>query len=327
MDAHAVARLSSWLDEENLHPGETVSIEPLVGGTSNVMFSIGRSSSKWVLRRPANIAIDRANEGMRREYRILDALGKTDVPHPKVVALCDDVSVLGCTFYLMQWVEGVNPFPAPHSFGDDRRRAEITFALVDALASLHEVDYGDVGLGDLGHPELFHERQVERWSRQLASYQGRDLPGIERVMEWLERNRPNSFLPALMHGDYHMRNTMIATDPPARVVAILDWETATIGDPLLDLVGFCEVWCRSAQEGWPTRADMIDRYQSTRRITWTTSLTYYEVLYNFRLAVLVEGIYQRSLRDEARRTQDDMGEFAQRSVARAMNLVSGIDPD
>jgi aminoglycoside phosphotransferase (APT) family kinase protein len=320
-------RLGAWLDSRGIESGKPLSVEPLPGGASNVMFRIDRGAGRWVLRRPTKVALDRANDGMRREYRILDALGTTQVPHAAVVAICEDHEVLGCTFFLMERVEGVNPIPLPAVFDGDQRRAEIAYAMIDALVRLHEVDYRLVGLGDLGHPERFHERQVDRWSRQLASYDGRDLPGIEEVMSWLGANRPAQFEPSLMHGDFHMRNALIAPDPPGRVVAVLDWETATIGDPLLDLAGFCEVWCPVANDGWPSRGELVEHYRTSRGLESIGSLAYYEVLYNFRLAVLVEGLYQRSLHDSTRAPQHDMGEFAMRSVARAVALIShaGVD--
>jgi aminoglycoside phosphotransferase (APT) family kinase protein len=315
--------LGEWLDAQGLEPGRSLKVEPLTGGSSNAMFVIERGDARWVLRRPARVAVDRANEGMRREFRILAALAGTDVPHPEVVALCDDHDVLGCTFYLMQRVQGVNPFPLPAVFESDQRRAEVAYSMVEALGRLHSVDWLTAGLADLGHPEGFHQRQVDRWSRQLASYEGRDLPGLEKVMAWLESNLPDDGAPTIMHGDFHMLNVLIAPEPPGRVVAILDWETATIGDPLLDLAGFCEVWCPVANEGWPSRSELIERYRSVRGLGALGDLTYYEVLYNFRLAVLIEGIFQRSLRDPTRPDQHAMGERVLHNVDRALALITG----
>lgn len=318
------ARLAAWLDTQGIEVGQPMAVEPLSGGTSNAMFLVDRGAGRWVLRRPPKVAQARANGGMAREHRILAALEGTGVPHPRVVALCEDHDVLGCTFYLMERIDGVCSIPPPPGLDDDVHRTEISFAMVDALARLHEVDWQAVGLGDLGHPEQFLARQVDRWSRQLASYEGRELPGIDRVMAWLAANRPADFRPTVMHGDYHMLNTLIAADPPGRVVAILDWETATIGDPLLDLAGFCEVWCAATREGgWPDRASLVERYRAARGLDTVPDLTYYEVLYNFRLAVLVEGIYQRSLRDSTRPDQVDSGERALLNVARAVELLSG----
>jgi len=315
-------RLSSWLDRTGLAIGATLSVVPIGGGRSNAMFHVERGDRRWVLRRPAGVAIDRAEEGMRREFRILTALEGTEVPHPAPVAICEDRAVLGTTFFLMEHVDGVSPLPAPPALDDDAGRAALAFAMVDALAHLHLVDWRSAGLADLGRPDGFHERQVHRWSRQLASYQERPLPGIDTVMRWLDANRPAYFVPTIMHGDYHMMNVLVGPDRPGRVLAVLDWETATIGDPLLDLAGFCEVWCPAAGHGWPSRAQLVDRYCAGRGIAVLGDLTYYEVLYNFRLAVLLEGIYQRSRRDPTRPDQDEMGARVLVNLARATDLVS-----
>ena len=296
-------------------------MRPLAGGTSNAMFEVDFGSARCVLRRPPKVAMERANEGMRREFRILAALEGSDVPHPAVIALCDDHDVLGCTFFLMERIDGVNPIPLPAGFDNDMQRAEIAFAMVEALANIHRIDWRAVGLGDLGRPERFHERQVARWRSQRESYGGRELPGIGDVMAWLETNRPVTFEPTLMHGDFHMRNALIAGGPPGRVVAVLDWETATIGDPLLDLAGFCEVWCPAADRGWPARQQLIDRYRTVRELDQLDDPTYYEVLYNFRIAVLMEGIHQRSLAVPARHDPYNLGHRVLENVGRAVELI------
>jgi len=316
-----VNRLADWLDTEGLEAGLPTAVAPLSGGTSNAMFLVDRGAQHWVLRRPAAVAVVRANEGMRREYRILRALEGTTVPHPSAVALCEDHDVLGASFFLMDRVDGINPIPLPPQFDNDHDRAEIAFAMVEAIARLHQVDWRTAGLGDLGHPEGFHERQVKRWCLQLASYDGRALPGIVEVTGWLEANLPVHFEPTIMHGDFHMLNALIAPDPPGRVLAIIDWETATIGDPLLDLAGFCEIWCSVANDGWPNRQALIERYRVVRGLDSLDDLRYYNVLYNFRLSVLIEGIYQRSLKDSTRPDQHAMGEMALASLVRAIELV------
>jgi aminoglycoside phosphotransferase (APT) family kinase protein len=314
-------RLAPWLDAQGLEPGGEIIVVPLQMGRSNAMFLLGRGASRWVLRRPAQVAIDRADEGMRREFRLLAALAGSPVPHPAVVALCDDHAVLGCTFYVMEQVEGVHPLPAPPALDDEVHRAELAFAMVDALAAIHEVDWRAAGLADLGRPEQFHERQVSRWTKQLASYEGRELPGMDVVTGWLAANLPAAFEPTIMHGDFHMMNVLVAEDAPGRVTAVLDWETATIGDPLLDLAGFCEIWVPAAGAGWPPRDALVARYRKARGLDDLGDLTYYDVLYNFRLAVLLEGIYQRSRRDPTRPDQDEMGERVLFNLGRARALV------
>lgn len=286
------------------------------------MYVVDRGANRWVLRRPKAVAHERADLGLVREFRVLSALEGTSVPHPAPVAVCEDSGVLGRPFYLMDRVEGVNAIPAPSPLDTDEGRASITVALVEALAALHEVDWRAGGLADLGRPEGFHERQVDRWNRQLTSYQGRELPGIDRVTRWLQRQLPTSFSPTLMHGDYHMLNVLIAPDAPARVVAVLDWETTTIGDPLLDLVGFCEIWESFGGADWPDRRAILERYAETRQLELPDDLTYYGALYNFRMAVLLEGIYQRSLQDPSRPPQDAVGEQALVFAARAGEICA-----
>ena len=319
-----IGRLGSWLDGLGLHVAEPITVTPLTSGRSNAMFTIERGSAHWVLRRPALVAIERADDGMRREYRILDALAGSDVPHPATVALCEDHNVLGCTFFLMERVDGINPSPPlPDSFAEADQPG-VAFAMVDALAALHDFDWRANGLADLGRPDGFHERQVGRWTAQLASYEGRELPGLDRVTAFLEEGIPGSFLPALMHGDFHMFNALIDATPPGRVTAILDWETATIGDPLLDLIGFCEIWGKATRgPGWPRRDALLERYRQRRVIAMPEDLSYYEVLYNFRMAVLLEGIYQRSLHDPTRPELVDVGAGAMGFLGRALEVVDG----
>ena len=316
-------RLGSWLDERGLHFGEPIIVAPLTSGRSNAMFTVDRGPAKWVLRRPALVAIERANEGMQREFRILDALKGSDVPHPATVALCEDHDVLGCTFFLMERVDGINPAPPLPAPFDEADQPEVAYAMVDALAALHDFDWRGRGLGDLGRPEGFHERQVSRWTSQLASYEGRELPGLDRVTKFLSANLPDTFEPSLMHGDFHMFNALIAIEPPGQVTAILDWETATIGDPLLDLIGFCEIWGKAtAGPGWPRRDSLIACYRERRDIELPEDLSYYEVLYNFRMAVLLEGIYQRSIHDPTRPELVDVGAGAMGFLDRALEVLA-----
>jgi len=339
-----LSKLTAWLSAQGLLPTDssgaakaTLTASSLTGGRSNVMFSIrvkpnpdpaNPDIKNWVLRRPATVAVARANDGMRREFRILSALEPTNVPHPRPIALCEDLEVLGCVFYLMEQVDGIVPHePLPEVFtANANYRQELAEALVAALATLHQVAWQTAGLADFGQPEGFHERQVSRWKSQLESYQGRDLPDLATAGSWLKANLPSNWTAGIMHGDYHMFNVLIHPEPPAQVVAIVDWETATIGDPLLDFVGFCEAWrSMRAGGGWPSYAAMLELYLDLRQLErrpTTTEQQYYGVLYNFRMAVLLEGIYQRSLRDPNRANQDAIGDRALFNAARCQAIIS-----
>ena len=342
-----VPKLEAWLAERELATA-VVAAETLTGGRSNVMFTLEVETScdgladatastdpaaatttrNWVLRRPATVAIERANDGMRREFRILSALDSTDAPHPPAVALCEDLDVLGCVFFLMEQVDGFEPgVKLPDHFTQrPNHQAELAQALVEALAALHNVPWQQVGLADFGKPDGFHERQVERWGTQLASYEGRDLPELTAAGEWLQANLPQNWSPTIMHGDYHLFNILLRPEPPPQVAAIVDWETATIGDPLLDFVGFCEAFkTMRSSGGWPSYAEMLAAYLKLRpdeRHPSETEQQYYGVLYNFRMAVLLEGIYQRSLLDPNRPDQDAMGERALFNAARCQEILA-----
>jgi aminoglycoside phosphotransferase (APT) family kinase protein len=237
--------------------------------------------------------------------------------------LCEDVSLLGCVFYVMTHVEGFNPagpLPAPLNGA----QVQVAHAMVDALVRLHEVDWRAVGLADFGKPNGFHQRQVSRWLGQLDSYGGRDLPELRHVASWLKEQAPREFEPAIMHGDYHILNVIMAPDPPPKVAAIVDWETATIGDPVLDAVGFLEVYRQACppEQGWPDDVALWQRYvHATGRGATSNgngATSYYVALYNFRMAVLMEGIYQRSLNDTARGPAQDLAERVSFCIQRAL---------
>lgn len=320
--------LAAWLDDHHPAGGLPLTCTPLAGGASNAMFTVRRGDRRWVLRRPAGVAAGRADQGLAREYRILDALAGTAVPHPAAVALCTDPAVLGCTFYLMEHVDGFAPLPhaIPAHLDTDEGRRAIGLAMVDALADLHAVAPAAVGLGDLGNPEGFHERQVARWTAELERHGGPGLPGIATVTSWLTANLPEQpFTPVLMHGDYHFGNVLVAADQPTRVTAIIDWETATLGDPLLDLAAFLRIWFDTGPHRGSDRAEMVARYES-RSGRQVPDLTYYFTLARFRLAVLLEGIHQRSLRDPTRAAKTALGTYARRLIEEAADAVCGTRP-
>jgi aminoglycoside phosphotransferase (APT) family kinase protein len=264
------------------------------------MFAISRGETRAVLRRPSGVPLEGAAEGMAREYRILSALEGTPVPHAAPIAFCDDPEVLGSVFYLMAYVPGFIPSAElPREFASNDARHALGIAVVDALAALHSVDWRE-RLAGFGRPDGFHERQRGRWLRQYEGYAAQELTGIEEVGDWLAQRAPTDWSPAIMHGDYHAANLLIAPEPPPRVAAICDWETATIGDPLLDLAGFLRIWFEiNGDAGWPTRDELIARY-AARTGRAIPDLSYYDVLARFRLAVTVEGIYQRSKSDPTR---------------------------
>ncbi|HUE60622.1 MAG TPA: phosphotransferase family protein, partial [Acidimicrobiales bacterium] len=243
-----VSRLGPWMDESGL-PGKGEPIEQhfVAGGSQNEIYEIRRGDLHGALRIPPPTAPETRDDGILREWRIIDALGGTDVPHTPAIAMCDDKSILGRTFYIMGFVDGWSPmsshgrWPAP--FDDDlEARKGLAYQLVEGIALLGNVDWRERGLGDLGRPDGFHERQVDRWTNFLIRIKGRDLPGFEVAADWLRSRRPIDFIPGLMHGDYQFANVMFAHGAPARLSAIVDWEMGTVGDPKLDLGWVVQGW-------------------------------------------------------------------------------------
>jgi len=320
------SRLAAWLDGNDLAPGAPITLRRISGGMSNESIGIERAGERWVLRRPAKRALEGADRGMRREFRVLSALEGSDAPHPRPLALCTDPTVAGCVFYVMEHVDGFVPaMNIPEPFANDRSlQRDVALACMDALGALAQLDWRARGLSDFGRPEGFHERQVGRWKRQLESYGARDLTGLEEVADWLEANIParDAWQPAIMHGDYHTANLLIAPGPPARVAAILDWENATIGDPLLDLAGFLRLFRQSSCAGWAESGELIARWEraSGRQ---APDLRYYTTLSAYKLSVMLEGIFQRSFDDPTRGDAKAIGDMALRIMQEAQESFRG----
>lgn len=331
--------LSRWMDGQGLGGGPISSVVSLTGGTQNIMLRFSRAGCQYVLRRPPRHPRANGNDTMRREMRVLAALGKTDVPHARLIAACPDTDVLGTSFYLMEPIEGFNPtvgLPPLHA-GDPKIRHRMGLALIDGLIRLAGVDYRAVGLADLGKTEGFLERQVGRWTQQLAGYRDYEgwpgpggIPGVDRVGDWLERHRPAGFRPGIMHGDYHLANVMYRNDGPD-LAAIVDWELATLGDPLLDLGLVLTTWPRADDptsmriepwEGFPTAAELAAHYaaHSDRDLT---SLGWYEVLACFKLGILLEGTFARACAGKADKRVGERFHSRTRALfERALRLTS-----
>jgi aminoglycoside phosphotransferase (APT) family kinase protein len=313
-DLKAPDGLAEWMSQQGLGDGPLEDVSKISGGTQNIMLRFTRSGRHYVLRRGPKHLRPRSNVVIMRETQVLAALAGTDVPHPHLIASCADPGVLGdAVFYLMEPIDGFNAgegLPELHS-GDPALRFQMGLSMADALAKLGAVDYVAVGLGDFGKPTGFLERQVPRWLSELESYQefenysGPDIPGVHDVASWLEKGQPSVWTPGIMHGDYHAANVMFSRTGP-EVVAIVDWEMCTIGDPLLDLGWLLATWGQSAafggtlfeKGGLADTDDLVERYarNTTRdlsRITW------YTVLACFKLGIVLEGTLARACAGKA----------------------------
>ena len=322
--------LATWMSANGLGHGPLEDVVSLAGGTQNILLRFTREGRTYIFRRPPLHPRANSNETMRREARVLRALAGSEVPHPALIAACDDESVLGVAFYLMEPIDGFNPIgqlPEPHASSPAMRHA-MGLALVDGIAALGRVDYRAVGLEGFGKPEGFLDRQVPRWRDQLASYAdladwpgASALPDVAAVGAWLDAHRPASFTAGIMHGDYHLANVMYRRDS-ADLAAIVDWELATIGDPLLDLGWVLATWpdgdgastvSVTPWEGFPTPAELVERYRagSARDLS---AVDWYHVLACYKLGILLEGTYARACAGKAPR---DVGE---RLHGRAIHL-------
>jgi len=304
-----VARLADWMDGEALPgKGEPLDAQFLSGGTQNVIYKVSRGEHECVLRMPPPDAPPDRDKGILREWRIIEALDGTDVPHTKAVGVCSDATVLGRPFYLMGFVDGWSPMDTharwPEPFDSDMAaRAGLSYQLAEGIALLSKVDWKAKGLQDLGRPDGFHERQVDRWIAFFERIKGREIDGLDVATAWLRAHRPIDFIPGLMHGDYQFANVMYKHGAPAQMAAIVDWEMGTVGDPKLDLAWMVQSWPEDTDtpsamsyvdmRGMPSRTQVVDHYTrvSGRQVD---DLDYYLVLAKWKLAIVLEQGFQRA---------------------------------
>jgi len=299
------AALARWLDERKLPgAGEPLVTRFVTGGASNEIFELRRGAARMALRRPPRLVPKGRNETMLREARVLAALRDSDVPHARLLGVCDDPAVLGACFYVMDWVEGWTPLgPLPEPFLSDAKvKQGLGDELVDAIANLSRVDWRAGGLEGFGKPEGFLERQVDRWLAHLASFQIRALPGLDQAAAWLRTHTPRSFRPGILHGDYQFANVMFRHGAPAQLAAVVDWEMSTVGDPLLDLGWVLMGWPDPDEDhsqalyfdyaGMQSRDALMERYARRSGLA-LDAIDYYVVLARFKMACVLEGGYAR----------------------------------
>ena len=319
--------------------GDPLSASLISGGKSNLTYSVSDGTSTWVLRRPPLGHVLPTAHDMAREYTVINALGPTPVPVPIAYAFCDDVAVNGAPFYVMEKVEGRIASTASDlaSFGVDGAR-RCSEQLIDVLAAIHHVNWKDVGLSEFGRPDGYLARQVRRWNQQWEGSKEAGCPDVAAITELANRlanSVPTSSEPTIVHGDYRLDNTMLAADDPGRVIAVLDWEMSTLGDPLADLGLFLLYWGRdessasavagaaiSAELGFMSRAEIVDRYAKATGID-LESLEWYEIFAAYKLAVIVAGIHARFLMGMTRGDGfDGMGEMVRQLSETALARAS-----
>lgn len=308
--------LAAWLRAELGGDGPLI-VRPLQSdaGIANSLFMVDWGDQEMVLRRPPAARITASQGNIDREARLLTALAGTDVRHPRLIASTNDPAIIGSPFVLLERIDGFNPIdPLPENLASDPVfRAGLGPEIVDALSALALVDWHAVGLEGFGKPDGFLARQVDRWLWQLDSYRLRPLPDADVIVDWLRANLPEPGPIGIMHGDYSLFNVMFANhrDPgesPARLAAIIDWDTATIGEPLMDLGHLLARWDEPGEEpsslgsadigdrhGLVSRAELADRYRECTG--WgLTHLRFYEVVSLFKLGCIMEGHHAHELK-------------------------------
>lgn len=330
--------LAAFLDARGLGSGP-IDAEPVGEGHSNVTYLIRRDGAELVLRRPPRPPLPPSAHDVLREARLLEALEPTAARTPRVLATCADEAVIGAPFYVMAKVDGevlLHEVPAVLDPVAERRR--VGEQLVDALVEIHAVDWQACGLEGYGRPTGYLERQVRRFAGLWEHNKTRELPELDRVTAWLADHRPESGPATIVHGDFRLGNVMFADRAPAELVAVFDWELATIGDPLADVGYLAATWAQPGDEeagtvfslgavtmqpGFPTREELITRYEE-RSGRSMGDVRWYATLALWKAAVFLEGSYRRLLAG----TTDDpffalLGEGVPKLAERAWETASG----
>lgn len=312
-----------------------MAMTPLSGGQSNPTFKLSAESGQYVLRRkPFGVLLPSAH-AVEREYRILRALHETAVPVPRVHALCEDASIIGSVFYIMDFVPGriymsaLDPTIAP------AERSALFAAMNQTIGALHVIDPAAVGLDDFGRSTNFLQRQIGRWIKQYHASLTEPIPAMDRLIEWLPTAMPEERPARLVHGDFKIDNLVFHPREP-RVIAVLDWELATLGDPLADFAYHGMAWHLEPDlfRGWagedldrlgiPSEADYLSAYRKNTGIADIPHWRFYLAFSMFRLAAILQGIAKRALDGTAADLDARaVGRQARPVAERAWEIVSG----
>jgi aminoglycoside phosphotransferase (APT) family kinase protein len=301
--------LMRFLDEHGLGEGE-IEVSPIGEGHSNVTYLLERGGREMVLRRPPRPPLPPSAHNVLREARLLSALRDTPARVPDVLAVNEDPTTIGAPFYVMEMIEGdVIVTSIPPALDTVAERHRIGEELIDSLVEIHAVDWRTAGLEDFGKPTGYLERQLRRFLGLWELNKTREIGAVESVGGWLAENLPGSGPATIVHGDYRLGNTIFSAETPARLAAVLDWEMATIGDPLADVGYLCMMWTEAGDpqvglrealgkvtraEGFPTRAELVARYEE-RSGRSMADMRWYMTLALWKSVVFMEGNYKRAI--------------------------------
>jgi aminoglycoside phosphotransferase (APT) family kinase protein len=285
-----------------------IRVEQFPSGHSNLTYLVRLGDLEFVLRRPPFGSKVKTAHDMGREYRVLSKLHAAYPPAPKVLLYCDDDSVLGAPFYVMERIRGIiirRDIPAGLKFSSEIARM-LSESFADNLAHLHTLDYEAIGLGDLGKPQGYLERQVRGWIDRYHNSETDELPEVEHLAAWMKERMPATSAAALIHNDYKYDNVVLDPADVTKIIGVLDWEMSTLGDPLSDLGTTLAYWvdpqdpeelqkirwCPSTYAGSLTRAQLVERYARTSGRD-VSDLVFYLGFARFKVAVIVQQIYYR----------------------------------
>jgi aminoglycoside phosphotransferase (APT) family kinase protein len=337
-----LAGVTAWFKANVPGVRPPLRVDQIAGGRSNLTFRVADAAGNdWVLRRPPLHGVLPSAHDMGREHRVISALAGTAVPVPATFGLCQDPAVTGAPFYVMAFVDGVVPRDeATVAAGlDEPARAAATGSLVDALVALHRVDPGQVGLGQLGRHHGYLERQLARWQRQLEQSRTRPLPALDEVHRRLAANLPVQAGPArIVHGDFRLDNVVLS--PAGEVLAVLDWELCTLGDPLADVGLLLVYWAEPGDQTLPlgTAPTLMPGFGGRAAITQgyaarsgrdLSQLDIYMAFASWKLAVILEGVVARHATGAYGEGDDTWRRFAEvvlRLADQALELTSRLRP-
>jgi len=306
-------RLGAWLTANVAGFAGPFTVEKFPGGQSNPTYRIDTAGGSYVLRRKPFGPILPSAHAVEREHQLIAALHPGGFPVARPYGLCEDSEVIGSPFYIMEMVEGRTLWDGALPGMKPAERTAHYDAITDTLAALHSVDYAAAGLGDYGKPGNYFERQVARWSKQYRASQTDDLPEVEGLIEWLPRTVPEQTRTSIVHGDFRIDNMIFAPAEP-RVLAVLDWELSTLGDPLADFSYYLMSWVTEPEgrsgvkgltgdTGIPTIAQVVERYCAATGRDGVPDLNWYFAYNLFRLTGIVQGIKKRMIDGNASSAQ------------------------
>ena len=305
-------RLAAWMQAHVAGFSGPIEVQQFAGGQSNPTFLVQSADHRYVLRRKPPGKLLPSAHAVDREYRVITALAGTEVPVAKAFALCEDATVIGTAFYVMDYVEGRLFWDAALPEVAAPQRRAIYGEMTRVIAALHSVDYAAVGLGDYGKPGRYIERQVGRWTQQYRASQTESIDAVERLIEWLPKHIPEDEQTSIVHGDYRLDNAIFHPHEP-KILAVLDWELSTLGHPLVDLAYLCMRYHLSAAQfrglggvdfaalQIPSEAECVADYclRRGRAPVAQREWTYYLAFNMFRLTGILQGVLARAIQGNA----------------------------